>query len=77
MGEHVVVVSRTGADLEVVDAWFRERGGKHSVILTDWHVPMGSADLAEFVTSFPDLRYEVRPPTLDDLFLALAKEVAQ
>lgn len=77
VGEHVVVVSRTGADLEVVDAWFRERGGKHSVILTDWHVPMGSADLAEFVTSFPDLRYEVRPPTLDDLFLALAKEVAQ
>lgn len=77
VGEHVVVVSRTGPDLDGVEVWFEEKGGKHSVILTDWHVPMGSAELAEFVGRFPDLRYEVRPPTLDDLFLTLAKETAQ
>ena len=75
VGEHMVVVSRTGPDLDGVEIWFEEKGGRHSVILTDWHVPMGSADLAEFAGTFPHLRYEVRPPTLDDLFLTLAKEV--
>jgi hypothetical protein len=30
--------------------------------------------LAAFVAAFPDVRYEVRPPTLDDLFLALSTE---
>ena len=77
VGEHMVVVPRTGPDAEEVERWFVEKGGKHSVILMDWHVAMGSPDLAEFVGKFPDLRYEVRPPTLDDLFLTLAKEVAQ
>jgi len=76
VGEHMVVVSRTGPDINEVEIWFEERGGKHSVILTDWHVPMESSELAEFVGRFPHLRYEVRPPTLDDLFLALAKEVS-
>jgi len=33
--------------------------------------------LAAFVAAFPNLRYEVRPPTLDDLFLALASEEKQ
>ncbi|MEM0896104.1 MAG: ABC transporter ATP-binding protein [Verrucomicrobiota bacterium] len=76
VGDHMVVVSRTGPNLDGVEIWLEEKGGKHSVILTDWHVPMGSAELAEFVGRFPNLRYEVRPPTLDDLFLTLAKEVS-
>ena len=30
--------------------------------------------LADIHAAFPDLRYEVRAPTLDDLFLALSHE---
>jgi hypothetical protein len=37
-------------------------------------VPLDARGLAAFVAAFPELRYEVRPPTLDDLFLALASE---
>jgi len=37
-------------------------------------VALDAAGLASFVAAFPTLRYEVRPPTLDDLFLALARE---
>jgi hypothetical protein len=29
------------------------------------------------VAAYPGLRYEVRPPTLDDLFLALASEESE
>jgi hypothetical protein len=35
-------------------------------------VPLRADDLADFARSFPALRYEVRAPTLDDLFLKLA-----
>ena len=37
-------------------------------------IPLNAPGLAAFVAAFPNLRYEVRPPTLDDLFLALSTE---
>lgn len=76
VGEHVVVIPRDGDGLGNVEAWFAERSRIPSAILTDWHVPLGSEELSHFVASFPELRYEVRPPTLDDLFLALAREIS-
>ena len=41
-------------------------------VLGDWHVPLRAEALADFARAFPSLRYEVRAPTLDDLFLKLA-----
>ena len=35
---------------------------------------LDAAGLAAFVGDFPALRYEVRAPTLDDLFLALSTQ---
>ena len=37
-------------------------------------MPLDARGRRHFVAAFPELRYEVRPPTLDDLFLALATE---
>jgi hypothetical protein len=37
-------------------------------------VPVSGEELADFARTFPSLRYEVRVPTLDDLFLKLALE---
>ena len=54
--------------------WLRGRGARPAQILADWHVALDAPGLAAFVAAFPELRYEVRPPTLDDLFLALASE---
>jgi lipooligosaccharide transport system ATP-binding protein len=74
VGEHVVLLSAEVPETARVIEWFKGRGAKPAQILEDWHVPLDAPGLAAFVAAFPDLRYEVRPPTLDDLFLALASE---
>ena len=75
VGEHVVVVA---ADAEVTAGllpWLAGRGlGEPATVLGDWHVPLSAEALADFARAFPHLRYEVRGPTLDDLFLKLALE---
>jgi lipooligosaccharide transport system ATP-binding protein len=71
VGEHVIVLDATAAP--GVAAWLRQRGrGEPAGVLGAWHVPVSAEELAEFARAFPALRYEVRVPTLDDLFLKLA-----
>ena len=74
VGEHVVLLSAQAPEAPQVIEWLRGRGARPAQILADWHVALDAQGLAAFVAAFPDLRYEVRPPTLDDLFLALASE---
>jgi lipooligosaccharide transport system ATP-binding protein len=74
VGEHVVVMPFDLPGTEGVKAWLQERGVRPSTVLADWHFALDAAGLAAFVAEFAELRYEVRPPTLDDLFLALSRE---
>jgi lipooligosaccharide transport system ATP-binding protein len=76
VGEHIVLLSAQATEAAQVVQWLKNRGAKPAQILADWHVALDAAGLAAFVAAFPELRYEVRPPTLDDLFLALSKENA-
>jgi lipooligosaccharide transport system ATP-binding protein len=71
VGEHVIVVDvGQGA---AVAAWLTARGrGEPASVLGAWHVPVSGEELALFARAFPALRYEVRGPTLDDLFLKLS-----
>src|SRR5262245_31539021 len=73
VGEHVVVLV---ADAEVTGAllpWLSSRGlSEPATVLGAWHMPLSAEALADFARAFPHLRYEVRSPTLDDLFLKLA-----
>jgi len=70
VGEHVIVLA---AATPGVAAWLERRGrGEPARVLGAWHVPVSGEELADFARSFPALRYEVRVPTLDDLFLKLA-----
>jgi len=71
VGDHIVVLP-VGADS--VERWLSVRGAAPARMLANWHIPLDAAGLAAFVAAFPQLRYEVRTPTLDDLFLALAEE---
>ena len=73
VGEHVVVVAQSAAGAEGVVAWLSARGEKPSAVLSHWHLAFDAAGLAAFVAAFPGLRYEVRTPTLDDLFLAMSE----
>src|SRR5688572_11099904 len=73
LGEHVLVVDAAAAGAADVAAWMTVRGlGPPVGVLGDWHVPLRAETLADFARAFPSLRYEVRAPTLDDLFLKLA-----
>jgi lipooligosaccharide transport system ATP-binding protein len=72
VGEHVVVVDANAAGSPVM-VWLAGRGrGEPASVLGTWHLPLSGDELADFARSFPALRYEVRVPTLDDLFLKLA-----
>jgi lipooligosaccharide transport system ATP-binding protein len=73
LGEHVVVLDAEAATAAGVPAWLGTHGlGEPLVVLGAWHVPLSGEQLADFARAFPALRYEVRPPNLDDLFLKLA-----
>jgi lipooligosaccharide transport system ATP-binding protein len=73
LGEHVVVVDAEAAAVAGVLAWLGAHGlGEPFAVLGAWHVPLSGEQLADFARAFPALRYEVRPPNLDDLFLKLA-----
>jgi lipooligosaccharide transport system ATP-binding protein len=73
LGEHVVVVESALATAAAVAPWLAACGlGEPLAVLGDWHLPLTAEQLAGFARAFPSLRYEVRPPNLDDLFLKLA-----
>ena len=77
VGEHVVILSEAEVKTREALAWIHAHFGNNvrpSQVLSDWHVPFDAQQLSGFVAAFADLRYEVRPPTLDDLFLALSEE---
>src|SRR5262245_19431920 len=73
LGQHVVVVNAREAEQAAVVGWLAGRGlGAPAGVLGHWHLPLRAEDLGDFARAFPSLRYEVRVPTLDDLFLKLA-----
>ncbi|HYE08210.1 MAG TPA: ABC transporter ATP-binding protein [Planctomycetota bacterium] len=74
VGDHVVVLPRDDPRAPQVAAWLGARGTAASPVLANWHIALDGPGLAAFVSAFPDLRYEVRAPTLDDLFTTLAAE---
>jgi len=73
VGEHVVVLD--AASGSAVTEWLARLGrGAPAGVLGAWHLPLSGEELADFARTFPSLRYEVRVPTLDDLFMKLSLE---
>ncbi|MDX2186449.1 MAG: ABC transporter ATP-binding protein [Opitutaceae bacterium] len=73
VGDHVVVFSSTSDGASGVEAWARSQSLSLSRVLEEWHLALDSSGLSAFVAAHPRFKYEVRPPTLDDLFTALGK----
>jgi lipooligosaccharide transport system ATP-binding protein len=74
VGDHIVVIPASTPGFSEVELWLQQHHNKPARVLEDWHIALEAIQLAAFVAAFPTLRYEVRPPTLDDLFLALGSE---
>ncbi len=73
IGEHVVVVRADAVDAAAVHGWLASRGiALPAAVLGQLHIPLRGAQLGEFTAAFPDLRFTVREPDLDDLFMRLA-----
>lgn len=75
VGEHVLVLDARDPAAPAVCAWARQTGlPEPSRVLSTLHLALDGPGLARFSARFGDLRFEVRPPTLDDLFLKLAEK---
>ncbi len=74
LGDHVVIVPRSEPAREDIAAWLRARGAREvATVLGELRVPVSKEDLGALNASFPDATWQVRPPNLDDLFIALAR----
>jgi lipooligosaccharide transport system ATP-binding protein len=73
VGEHVVVLEANIPQAELLLQWLREEGmGEPSQVLDTWQIALDGSGLARFSEAFGQLRFEVRAPNLDDLFLKLS-----
>ncbi|MGB5194206.1 MAG: ABC transporter ATP-binding protein [Polyangiales bacterium] len=74
LGDHVVIVPRSEPARDEIGRWLRARGAQEvATVLGELRVPVGKEELAELTTRFGDATWQVRPPNLDDLFIALAR----
>ncbi len=75
VGEHVLVLDARDPAAPAVREWARQAGlPEPNRVLSTLHLALDGPGLARFSARFGDLRFEVRPPTLDDLFLKLAEK---
>lgn len=75
VGEHMLVLDARDPAAPAVREWTRQAGlSEPSRVLSSLHLALDGPALAQFSARFGELRFEVRPPTLDDLFLKLAEK---
>ena len=75
VGEHMLVLDARDPATPAVCAWARQIGlPEPARVLSTLHLALDGPGLTRFSARFGDLRFEVRPPTLDDLFLKLAEK---
>jgi ABC-type multidrug transport system ATPase subunit len=74
LGDHVIIVPRVEPAREAIASWLQSRGAEQvATVLGELRVPVSKEDLAELTARFGDAVWQVRPPNLDDLFIALAR----
>jgi len=74
LGDHVIIVPRSEPAREEIAAWLRARGAEQvATVLGELRVPVSKENLAELTARFTEASWQVRPPNLDDLFIALAR----
>ncbi len=73
VGEHVVVLEADALTIAAVAPWLTAHGlTPPAAVLGFRHLSLRAEELADFARAFPALRYEVRAPNLDDLFMKLS-----
>ena len=74
LGDHVIIVPRGEPARDEIATWLHARGAEQvATVLGELRVPVSKEDLVELTARFADATWQVRPPNLDDLFIALAR----
>lgn len=74
LGDHVVIVPKAEPARDQIASWLRARGAHEvATVLGELRVPVSKEDLSALTTEFAEATWQVRPPNLDDLFIALAR----
>jgi lipooligosaccharide transport system ATP-binding protein len=74
LGDHVIIVPRSEPARQEIADWLEARGAEQvATVLGELRVPVSKEDLAALTARFNDASWQVRPPNLDDLFIALAR----
>ncbi|MFZ1865054.1 MAG: ABC transporter ATP-binding protein [Polyangiales bacterium] len=74
LGDHVVIVPRAEPARKEIEAWLNTRGAQPvATVLGELRVPVSKEILIELTGRFKEATWQVRPPNLDDLFIALAR----
>jgi len=74
LGDHVIIVPRGEPARDEIATWLHARGAEQvATVLGELRVPVSKEDLVELTARFTDATWQVRPPNLDDLFIALAR----
>jgi len=74
LGDHVITVPRGEPARDEIATWLQARGAEQvATVLGELRVPVSKENLVELTARFTDATWQVRPPNLDDLFIALAR----
>ena len=78
LGDHVVVIPRDEPRRDQIDRWLQGRGANQvASVLGELRIPVTKEDLVALSSEFDGASWQVRPPNLDDLFIALSRRNAR
>ena len=74
LGDHVVVIPRHEPARDRIETWLQSRGAEQvATVLGELRIPVSKDDLVALSSEFEGATWQVRPPNLDDFFIALAR----
>ncbi len=74
LGDHVIVIPRHEPARDRIETWLQGRGAKQvATVLGELRITVNKDDLLALSSEFEGANWQVRPPNLDDLFIALAR----
>ena len=73
LGEHVMVVSSDEPSLGALLNFVGRSSDEVTQVLSEVRLPVSKEQLSAIGTRFPDATWQIRQPTLDDLFIELAR----
>lgn len=74
LGDYILVIPPSEPQSDTIEHWLVEQGETRLTrVLGELRVPLTKSELGALSERFPEAKWDVRQPNLDDLFIALAR----